>query len=290
MRERFQKERDEGHLADAYLLVGASRTRLREVALDCAATLLDARGAVQQHADFSLFDPSEFGAEGLKVEHIAFRKEGVPCVETALRYRPKVGSHRALVLFDADRMTVDAQGALLKTTEEPPAGTVLFFTAAELHGLSPAMRSRCRIWRVPRVSPGDLARKAAAAGIAEADWQVLMRACGSGEAVLELDPSHRQLLLEAYPGVQAWLQGDGGPEAWCHPPSATKLAEKRLLGKLLLGATRAWLVSSRIPPSPTFLGFQASWCRHLDRALGRLSGQVTPDLVFQDLLRIPSQA
>lgn len=288
MKDRFLKEKAEGHLADAYLLVGASRTRLREVALDCAAALLEARGAVQEHADFTLFDPAEFGAEGLKVEHIAFRKEGVPCVETALRYRPKIGIHRALVLFDADRMTVDAQGALLKTTEEPPAGTVLFFTAAELHGLSPAMRSRCRIWRVPREDAVTLERKSAAAGIAPEDWQVLLRACGSGEAILELDPGHRGMLLETYPAVQAWLQGEGHPEAWCHTPTASKLAEKRQLGLLLLGATRAWLVSAQIPPSAAFLEFQTAWCRHLDRALGRLSGQVTPDLVFQDLLRIPS--
>ncbi|MGB0953290.1 MAG: hypothetical protein ACPG31_08680 [Planctomycetota bacterium] len=288
MKERFLKERQEGHLADAYLLVGASRTRLREVALDCAAALLDARGPVQEHADFSLFDPQEFGSDGLKVEHIAFRKEGVPCVETALRYRPKIGIHRALVLFDADRMTVDAQGALLKTTEEPPAGTVLFFTAAELHGLSPAMRSRCRIWRVPREEAEAMQRKSAAAGISDQDWKVLLRACGSGEAILELDPSHRNLLLDTYPAVQAWLTGEGSPEAWCHPPTASKLAEKRQLGLLLLGATRAWLVSSQVPLSASFLDFQASWCRHLDKALGRLSGQVTPDLVFQDLLRIPS--
>jgi len=97
MKTRFAKERSAGALADAYLLVGASRTRLREEALACAASLLESRGPVHEHADFALFDPVEFGSPGLKVEHIAFRKEGVPCVETALRYRPKIGKHRAIV-------------------------------------------------------------------------------------------------------------------------------------------------------------------------------------------------
>lgn len=287
MKERFESELAGGFLADAYLFVGASRTRLQEVALDCAATLLGARGHVKDHADFSLFDPAEFGGKGLKVEHIAFRKEGVPCVETALRYRPKAGEYRALVLFDADRMTSDAQGALLKTTEEPPAGTILFFTAAELYDLSPALRSRCRIWRVPRLETQDLQRQAAACGIQDQDWDVLLRACGSGEAILELLPTERSFLLEAYPQLQAWLDGRGTQEAWCQVPTATKLAEKRQLGLLLLSAARAWLLTAQTPPSLEMLQFQGTWCRRLDQALARLSGQVTPELVFQDLARIP---
>lgn len=286
MKTRFEKERAAGALADAYLFVGASRSRLYQEALECAGALLESRGPVKEHADFSLFDPAEYGASGLKVEHIAFRKEGVPCVETALRYRPKIGTHRAIVLFDADRMTADAQGALLKTTEEPPDGTVLFFTAAELYNLSPALRSRCRIWRVPRIPEAELSRQAAAAGIEVEDWNILIRACGSGEAILELPMAERKMLLETYPQVSAWLRGHDGPESWCQTPVASKLAEKRQLGLLLLAATRAWLVTAQVPPNSAYLAFQGQWCRRLDLALARLAGQVTPDLVFQDLARI----
>jgi len=287
MKQRFETEFAGGALADAYLFVGASRSRLREVALHCAGSLLQSRGPVREHADFALFDPVELGAPGLKVEHIAFRKEGVPCLETALKYRPKVGKHRAVVLFDADRMTVDAQGALLKTTEEPPQGTILFFTATELYDLSPALRSRCRIWRVPRVSAEEINRQAAAAGIEVEDWNILIRACGSGEAILELPLAERKLLLEVYPQVSAWLNRSQGPETWCQTPIASKLAEKRQLGLLLLAATRAWLVSAQATPNYAYLAFQGQWCRRLDQALSRLSGQVTPDLVFQDLVRFP---
>jgi len=285
MKARFEIERAADALADAYLFVGASRSRVRQEALACASALLESRGPVREHADFALFDPAEFGAQGLKVEHIAFRKEGVPCVETALRYRPKIGKFRAIVLFDADRMTPDAQGALLKTTEEPPEGTVLFFTAAELYDLSPALRSRCRIWRVARAPQEELSRQAAAAGIGVEDWNILFRACGSGEAILELPGPERKLLLESYPQVAAWLNGNGGPEIWCQTPVASKLAEKRQLGLLLLAATRAWLVTAQLTPNSAYLAFQGQWCRRLDQALTRLSGQVTPDLVFQDLVR-----
>ena len=81
MRSRFRREKAAGHLADAYLLVGPSRSMLRQTALECAAELLDAQQDVNLHADFALFDPVAMGLTGgLKVEHIAYRKEGVPCL------------------------------------------------------------------------------------------------------------------------------------------------------------------------------------------------------------------
>ncbi|MDP7063246.1 MAG: hypothetical protein QF489_10000 [Planctomycetota bacterium] len=288
MRERFAQELASGHMADAYLLVGAARAHLRDNALACAAELLDAHHDVLQHADFTLFDPEEMGLKsGLKVEHIAYRKEGVPCLESSLRYRPSSGQYRAVVLLDADRMTEDAHGALLKTTEEPPDDTVLFFTATELFALSPALRSRCRIWRVPRQPAAHLERQAAAAGIETDAWHRLLGACGSGEAALELRPDDRQFLLDSWVRVEPWLGGQAGLEGWCHLPEASNLAEQRRLGLLLLTAIRAWILAPGLEANDELLLFQSRWCRRIDEALARLSGQVTPALVFQDLAQIP---
>jgi len=288
MRDRFRIEKQAGHMADAYLLVGASRARLRETVLACSAELLDAHQDIHLHADFTLFDWEEMGLKsGLKVEHIAYRKEGVPCLESSLRYRPASGKYRAVVLLDADRMTADAHGALLKTTEEPPDNTVLFFTATELFALSPALRSRCRIWRVPRLDPVDLERQAAAAGIEGDSWQHLLRACGSGEAVLELSKDDRNFLLESWTRVEPWLAGEGNLESWCYLPEASNLAEQRRLGLLLLAAIRAWILAPRLEAPDELFLFQGRWCRRLDDALARLAGQVTPALIFQDLAQIP---
>jgi hypothetical protein len=288
MRERFAREKAAGHMADAYLLVGAARSRLKDNALACAAELLDAHQDVHLHADFTIFDPEEMGLKGgLKVEHIAYRKEGVPCLESSLRYRPASGKYRAVVLLDADRMTPDAHGALLKTTEEPPDDTVLFFTATELFALSPALRSRCRIWRVPRQDSADLQRQAAAAGIEPDSWQHLLGACGSGEAALELSKEDRSFLLDSWTKVEPWLAGQGSLESWCFVPEASNLAEQRRLGLLLLAAIRAWILAPGLEASGELLLFQSRWCRRIDNALARLSGQVTPALIFQDLARIP---
>jgi hypothetical protein len=287
MKARFRREKDAGHMADAYLFVGASRQRLRDAALECAAELLDAHQDVLNHADFNLFDPDEMGLKGLKVEHIAYRKEGVPCLESSLRYRPVAGQYRAVVLLDADHMTADAHGALLKTTEEPPEDTVLFFTATELFALSPALRSRCRIWRVPRTNQQELDRRAAAAGIVDSDWQQLLQACGSGEAALDLSGDDRAFLLEAWQRIRPWLEGEGSIASWCCVPEASSMAEQRRLGALLLGAIRAWILAPGLDADSELLLFQSRWCQRLEQASARLAGQVTPALVFQELANIP---
>jgi len=58
---------------------------------------------------------------------------------------------RVIMLFDADRMTLAAQNALLKILEEPPAGTVLLLTTSRLKNILPTIVSRAQI--VPLQSP-----------------------------------------------------------------------------------------------------------------------------------------
>lgn len=49
---------------------------------------------------------------------------------------------RAILIINAHDMTVEAQNALLKTLEEPPADTVVVLTTNDLTGLKPTIRSR----------------------------------------------------------------------------------------------------------------------------------------------------
>ncbi len=53
------------------------------------------------------------------------------------------------VIHDADRMNTEAQNALLKTLEEPPAETTMILTAANPSALLPTTRSRCQLLSLP---------------------------------------------------------------------------------------------------------------------------------------------
>lgn len=53
--------------------------------------------------------------------------------------------NRAVVIYPADAMDKDQSSALLKTLEEPPAGTVIILVANDIDRLLPTIRSRCQI-------------------------------------------------------------------------------------------------------------------------------------------------
>ncbi|MGH7142423.1 MAG: hypothetical protein ACREF5_03100 [Candidatus Saccharimonadales bacterium] len=61
---------------------------------------------------------------------------------TLLKTTGKSGSNRVVVIEDSHLLTVKAQNALLKTIEEPPAGTVIILTAISEASLLPTICSR----------------------------------------------------------------------------------------------------------------------------------------------------
>lgn len=54
------------------------------------------------------------------------------------------GNVKVVVIDDADRLSIAAQNALLKTLEEPPGRAVLILVTASPGALLPTVRSRCR--------------------------------------------------------------------------------------------------------------------------------------------------
>lgn len=279
---RFAREADRGVLADSYLFVGPSRRRLRRTALACAARVLEHEGDVEQHPDCLVFDPEELGVRGLRVEHIAARKEGVASLEEGLRYKPVQGGRRVAVLLAADRMGPDAQAALLKTSEEPPPGTLLLLTAGDLSALLPALRSRCRSYRVASPPAEELARLAAAAEIVPEDWATLCAGLGSGESALDLTADDREALLALHRAFQAWVAGASGPAGWLALPEGT-LAQQREQGGLALSACLGWLARAyrSAPPEGALRLDRAA--AELVAGIADLRGQISPGVVFEAL-------
>jgi DNA polymerase-3 subunit delta' len=61
-------------------------------------------------------------------------------------------SQRVAIIARAERLTLPAQNALLKTLEEPPAGTTILLTATTPTALLPTVISRCRLLYLPPVA------------------------------------------------------------------------------------------------------------------------------------------
>ena len=130
-------------------LFGGSEPASEAPALDscgeCAACKRIARGV---HADVLLIAPGENGA--ILIDQVRDAIE-----RTA--YRPFEGRRRVVIIDGADVLNAQAQNALLKTLEEPPATSCFVLVTSRPDVLLPTVRSRCQCLRFGRLAPADVA-------------------------------------------------------------------------------------------------------------------------------------
>ena len=108
-------------------------------------------------------------------------------------YRPFEGRWRVFIVDPADRMSPDAQNALLKTLEEPSATACLVLVTSRLMHLLPTTRSRCAAISFGTMLPSDLAAHLSGTGARTADEanRVARLSGGRFGAAVELDlPEH----------------------------------------------------------------------------------------------------
>ena len=106
-----------------------------------------------RHPDLHLVEAAE-GSRVIKIQQARQARE-------MLQLRPVQAERRVVILREADRMTIEAANALLKTLEEPASFAHLVLTSANPRALPPTVRSRCQELRCQPLTP-DLVAKALA--------------------------------------------------------------------------------------------------------------------------------
>ena len=117
----------------------------RDACGSCAACSKIAR---RSHPDLLIVEPGDSGS---------IRIETLRDLLGQMAYRPYEGRYRLVIIDGADQMTTDAQDAMLKTLEEPPARTVLVLVAVQPSDLLPTIRSRCCHVRFAPLASQDIA-------------------------------------------------------------------------------------------------------------------------------------
>lgn len=149
------------HSVHAYLFCGPAGTGKKSLAEICARALnctglpkpCDECGSCVRYL------------AGTHPDHIVLSRDkplGVDDVRALIErvsVRPFEGGRHTVVIEKADRMTVQAQNALLKTLEEPPGSAVFFLIADGTAGLLPTVLSRVRLVRFSPL-PSDVQENA----------------------------------------------------------------------------------------------------------------------------------
>jgi DNA polymerase-3 subunit delta' len=185
-------------LHHAWILSGRRGVGKASFALEAARELVAEAGIAQpgHHVDIIVLEPLPATAEDEKKRdegrHYQLKRnitvDQVRAMQQRLTTRPTLGSRRAIVIDPADDLEKGAANALLKSLEEPPAGTFFFLIAHRLGRLLPTIRSRCRLLQFPRVDAAEidaiLQREAPRADAAMRE-AAIAAAAGSPGAALE---------------------------------------------------------------------------------------------------------
>jgi DNA polymerase-3 subunit delta' len=122
--------------------------------------------------------------------------------------RPCQARRRVFLLDPADRMNREAQNALLKTLEEPPARSVLVLVSARPQLLLPTVRSRCFSVGFRALRASELAPLLEARGIAREEAEsraALSQGSLGGALALDLDAriERRREICEMLDGLSS---------------------------------------------------------------------------------------
>ena len=122
-----------GKLATALWLARLANCQIETAEDDCPSCKLVKSG---NHPDVLVVAPAE-GKAGVGIEQ-------VHTLQRTLKLSLQLGRQRVVIIDQAGSLTPEAQNALLKTLEEPPAKTTIILIAENEEALLPTVRSRCR--------------------------------------------------------------------------------------------------------------------------------------------------
>ncbi|WP_086619875.1 DNA polymerase III subunit delta' [Erythrobacter tepidarius] len=160
----------------AWLLAGKSGLGKRDFALAAARALVAEPGVPQptvDHPDIIIlsYGPKDEKAEKAQADGKPFERarsiriKQIRAMQRRLITRPTLGSRRAIIIDPADDMEKAAANALLKSLEEPPAGTFFLLVTHHPARLLPTIRSRCRMLRFPVLTDRQIAAMLEDAGV-----------------------------------------------------------------------------------------------------------------------------
>ena len=154
------------HLAHAYLFtgedaIGKKLTAIRIAqAINCdqydETSVPDPCGScrschqteAETHPDFLFIRPEQGKGQNPQI-----KIERVREIEHHVIYRPLMSSRKICLIDEADRMTMGAANALLKTLEEPPDHCLFILITSRPASLLSTIRSRCLVIRFSPPSP-----------------------------------------------------------------------------------------------------------------------------------------
>lgn len=86
----------------------------------------------------------------------SFGVDDVRMIIDEVNKKPYEGDKKVLILYKCDKMTTQAQNALLKTIEDPPIGVYLILLSDSLEAILDTIQSRCQVYKLTPLSKEEI--------------------------------------------------------------------------------------------------------------------------------------
>jgi len=145
--DRLQGFHDTGSLSHAHLIAGEDGNGKSLVAKELSLLILD-KNIDRDYIDIIPFragkDKNSIGIDDIR-----------DLIEETNK-RPYEGDKKVIIIYEGEKMTVQAQNALLKTIEEPPSGIHIIILSRDLNAILETIKSRCQIHMLWKLDSTDM--------------------------------------------------------------------------------------------------------------------------------------
>jgi DNA polymerase III subunit delta' len=141
----FKEFAEKGVLNHGYIFYGPSMTGKRTFA-QCLANFLETNNFEQPGESTILQDAKTIDLASMKDLNPSTKDsigiDAIREIKNFLWQKPIVSSRRTLIIDETELLTTEAQNALLKVTEEPPASALLILISSDIESVLPTIVSR----------------------------------------------------------------------------------------------------------------------------------------------------
>jgi DNA polymerase III subunit delta' len=149
VRKYFQEAVSKGTLSHAHLIVGEDGIGKSFLAREFARKILG-KQEDRQYVDILEFRVSR-NKKSIGVDEIRGIIEEI-------NKRPFEGDKKVIVIYNGDRITVQAQNAFLRTIEEPPKGVFIFILCESNELILDTIKSRCQLHKLSKLNSQEIKR------------------------------------------------------------------------------------------------------------------------------------
>jgi len=147
IKKYIEKSIELGTFSHAHLFIGEDGIGKSLIAKASAIKILGGK------VDKNYADIIEFKVEKNKK---SIGVDQVRKINEEINKKPYEGDKKVVIIYEADRMTEEAQNAFLKTIEEPPNGVFIILLCETLSSVLDTVKSRCQIHNLERLTPSEI--------------------------------------------------------------------------------------------------------------------------------------